>query len=68
MNKKLKLILFTIFLPSIDEQMALVTLPKAFKMLLKIRQRVGISHHGAEVTNINIWAPLRFSHNVFVFS
>lgn len=42
------------------------TLPKSFKVILKTLQNFEINHLGVKVININICAPLCYSHN-FLF-
>ena len=43
----------------------LTTLPRVFKVILKILQKIEISFLCAEVANINIWMPFSFSHKFF---
>ena len=49
-------------------QMVLATLPQAFKMVLKILPKIGISHLSAEAIIINILVPSCFFHNPPWFS
>lgn len=60
--------MFTVLLPSINVQNDPCNTSEGFENDFEDSLKSYIIHLGAEVTNINIWASLSFSHNVFDFS
>ena len=47
--------------------MAYIPFSKAFTLILKKIQNFEMNHLGGTMTNINLWVPLSFSHNFFIF-